>query len=112
MRSGKAIFRVILLVPILEWLLCNPSRAWVKGPCATQVHVSGRLLLRAQAVFNDGEVSAFKQEQLVPVEAAWRELLTYIIVENQRAAVTRAPPRSGKSFLGILGAREFRIEFK
>ncbi|CAE7235475.1 unnamed protein product [Symbiodinium sp. CCMP2592] len=107
MRSGKAIFRVILLVPILEWLLCNPSRAWVKGPCATQVRVSGRLkLLRVQGVFNDGEVSAFKQEQLVPVEAAWRELLTYIIVENQRTAVIRAPPRSGKSFLGILGARK------
>ncbi|CAE7679690.1 unnamed protein product [Symbiodinium sp. CCMP2592] len=105
MRSVKGIFRLLLLVPILEWLLWNPRRAWVKGPFATQVRVSGRLPLQAQRVFNDGELSAFKQEQLVPVEAAWRELLEYIIMENQRIAMIRAPPRSGKSFLGSLGRR-------
>jgi len=48
----------------------------------------------------------FKDCHVVPVEEAWRELLDFVITQQKRIAVIRAPPRSGKSFLGELGSQK------
>ena len=55
--------------------------------------------------FADGLLSQFEERHLVSVQEPWRVLLDFIVTKGSRIVLIRAPPRSGKSFLGELGVK-------
>lgn len=100
--------RMCALPRVVDHLGCPRLWAALGFWRTLQDHTGSRASLvtpRARKVFEDGDLSRFSMEQLVSVEKPWRVLLGFIISQKNRRALVRAPPSSGKSFLGQLAAQ-------